>query len=204
MEVPAAQQRVWQSPFVHCASEEQTAPVARSEQSPAMTEYGDTHEVQAPAASQALQWVDFPEAQHLLWQSPSVHWESAEQSVPAGARHLPADAVYPELHAVHTPEASQAEQKDEVPAAQQRVWQSPDVHSLLAEHAAPELRSEQSPPTTLYGLLQAVQAPDASHVVHSIDLPAEQQKLWQSPSVHSLWDVHAVPAGARQLPELAV
>ena len=52
--------------------------------------------------------------------------------------------------------------------------------------------------------MQAVQAPDASHVVHSIDLPAEQQKLWQSPSVHSLWDVHAVPAGARQLPELAV
>ena len=49
-----------------------------------------------------------------------------------------------------------------------------------------------------------MQAPDASHDVHSIDLPGEQQKLWQSPLVHSLWDVHAVPAGARQLPAEAV
>ena len=90
-----------------------------------------------------------PEAQHFEWQSPSVHWASAEQSVPAGARHLPAEAVYPPEQAVQTPDPSQVEQKDEVAAAQQVVWQSPDVHWRLAEHAAPDPRSEQSPPTTL-------------------------------------------------------
>ena len=54
-EVPLEQQRVWQSPVVHWASAEHVAPTTSREQSPAMTLYGATHEVQAPVPSHALQ-----------------------------------------------------------------------------------------------------------------------------------------------------
>ena len=50
---------------------------------------------------------------------------------------------------MQTPLPSQVEQKDEVPAAQQVVWQSPDVHWLSAEQLEPEPRSAQSPAITV-------------------------------------------------------
>ena len=124
--------------------------------------------------------------------------------MPAGARHLPADTTYPELQAVQTPEPSQAEQKDDVPVAQQVLWQSPDEHWSLDAHEEPALSSVQSPATTEYGVLHAVQAPDASHVLQCAVLPAEQHLLWQSDDAHSALAPQSVPAGARHVPALSV
>ena len=41
------------------------------------------HAVQAPALSQVEQPADFPEAQHMVWQSAAAHSELAEQAWPA-------------------------------------------------------------------------------------------------------------------------
>ena len=105
---------------------------------------------------------------------------------------------------MQTPVLSQAEQKLDVAAAQQLPWQSRLVHWLFALHAAPLPSSEQSPETSEYGELHAVHAPVASHVLHSTDLPAAQQKAWQSPLLQTACAVHAVPVGARQSPADAV
>ncbi len=105
---------------------------------------------------------------------------------------------------MHTPVALHASQKLDVPALQQLVWQSPVVHCAPDEHVAPAASSEQSPEITEYGALHAVHAPVASHVLHWIDLPAAQQRVWQSSFAHSRFAEHVVPAGARHLPELSV
>ena len=105
--------------------------------------------MQAPVEpSQAVQRAGAPLTQQLAWQSEDVHCSLAVHVVPPGARHFPAEAVYPLEQAVQTPDPSQVEQNEEVAAAQQVVWQSPDVHWLSAEQAAPELSSVQSPATT--------------------------------------------------------
>ena len=105
---------------------------------------------------------------------------------------------------MHAPVPSHAEHCVEAPSEQQLVWQSPVVHCASDEHVAPAASSEQSPDTTEYGVLQAVQAPVASQALQCVDLPAAQQNAWQSPLVHCALAVHAVPVGARQLPAEAV
>ncbi len=105
---------------------------------------------------------------------------------------------------MHTPEPSQVVQRLSVSAAQQLPWQSPELHSALPPQAAPVALSVHWPDTAVYGALQAVQAPVPSQAVQTELWPVTQQLPWQSPLAHAESAVHAVPAGARQLPALTV
>ena len=91
--VPAAQQRVWQSPELHWAWSVQVAPLPSKAQLPETTEYGLTHAEQSPEASQLEQCALIVDLQQRSWQCPLVHLESAEHVVPSSPRHFPLDAV---------------------------------------------------------------------------------------------------------------
>ena len=77
-----------------------------------------------------MHWEWVPASQHLLWQSPVTHWPWAPQLVPSPSltTQLPPLTQCVDWHAVQEPPELQTVQAEDLPASQQRLWQSPVTH----------------------------------------------------------------------------